>query len=143
MKVPDSFLKSILDDIASLLGPSKTVSLSLLERLVGRIGRVAQIVPATRPFAGAFFAALMAARSSATIFSRREAPPGKAAVKRFRTTAAWFQTLLTSKELGPLLLQREFWPHGARSVPKSGYSAEFDASPWGGGAVLRKDEVCL
>ena len=108
---------------------------------MGRVGRVAQIVPATRPFAGALFAALMASKLSGK-WGRREAPPGQAATKRFATAAAWFLALLHSKTMGPLLLQREIWPHGAQSIPRSGWSVEFDASPWGGGAVLREGDCC-
>ena len=41
--------------------------------------------------------------------------------------------------LASVLVQRKVNPHGASLIPPSNATVEFDASPWGGGALLRVD----
>ena len=78
---------------------------------------------------------------------RLEAPAGHAASQRFRTAACWLRALLEPSNepdrqvphdvLFPL--QRTVYPRGSRPVfPTSPFHVEFDASPWGGGAALRR-----
>ena len=41
----------------------------------------------------------------------------------------------------PIELIRNVPAHGSRSAPTSAWTVEFDASPWGGGAVLKRNGV--
>jgi hypothetical protein len=132
MACPDAFVASVVEDLLLFAGKSKTAPRAAAERLVGRVGRLSQIVPTTRPFAGALFAARTAAFNAVS----QEAPPGKVAVKRFRTAATWFLTLLRDASFEPIILSRIVWAHTPEVSVASPWSLEFDASPWGGGAVL-------
>ena len=53
---------------------TKTLPMHVAERLVGRAGRIAQIVPSARPFAAALYAAQTAAKRSSES-PQPEAPP--------------------------------------------------------------------
>jgi hypothetical protein len=133
MACPDSFVESVVEDLLLFTGASKTAPKAAAERLVGRVGRLSQIVPTTRPFAGALFAARTAAFNTC---DAREAPPGMVAVKRFRTAATWFLALLRDASFEPVILCRDVWAHAPEVSAVTPWSLEFDASPWGGGAVL-------
>ena len=140
MKIPEAFVQAVLLDLDAFLGSDRSVPASVAERLVGRTGRIAQIVPSARPFASALYAA-KAAAGRAEAWGHREAPPGRVATNRFRNAASWFKALLHDPSLAPVLLQRVVHPHGPASIPSSNASVEFDASPWGGGAILRINGV--
>ena len=58
------------------------------------------------------------------------------AVKRFRTAATWFLALLRDASFETVILCRDVWAHAPEVSAASPWSLEFDASPWGGGAVL-------
>ena len=107
--------------------------------LVGKLGRVAHVVPLARRFVGSMYAALAASRSPIPS-RRREAPPGRLPLKRFSTAAAWLRGLLRQDEASPFRLCRKVSAEGPIVVPPSGWTAQFDASPWGGGAVLTKND---
>jgi hypothetical protein len=132
MAVPAAFVKAVLDDLEGLL-VEKAVAAHIAERLVGRVGRIAQIVPSARPFAGAMYAALTASKQRVKQ-GRLEAPPGKVASCRFVTAARWFSTLLRDPLYSTVLIERLVSQHGEPEVSLQDASLEFDASPWGGGA---------
>jgi hypothetical protein len=71
----------------------------------------------------------------------REAPPGRVPTCRFATAARWFAALLRDPTLAPVLIRRRVTPHGEVEIPLSEASLEFDASPWGGGGVLRLNGI--
>jgi hypothetical protein len=138
MSVPDAFLVSVKSDLDHFTGPRKLATQAVTERLVGRAGRLAQIVPTTRTYAGALFAALTAAKRAAsnTREAGREAPPGMVAVKRFRSAATWFRTLLCNASFDKVLLKRDVWARAPAVAKDTPWTVEVDASPWGGGGVL-------
>jgi hypothetical protein len=93
MAVPQAFIASVLEDLAEFTSDHKAVAAHVAERLVGRVGRIAQVVPSARPFACAMYAAMTASKRAANT-GKLEAPPGKVAVCRFNSAAKWFSTLL-------------------------------------------------
>jgi hypothetical protein len=123
-----------MSDLQHFTGARKLATQAIAERLVGRVGRLAQIVPTTRPFAGALFAALTASKRASA--SSREAPPGMVAVKRFRAAATWFRTLLSNATFDKVLLKRDVWARTPAVSKDTPWTIEIDASPWGGGGVL-------
>ena len=140
MKIPQAFVDSVIADLDQFLGQEKSLPMHVAERLVGRAGRIAQIVPSARPFAAALYAAQTAAKRSGDSL-QPEAPPGRVAVRRFSVVSAWFKALLHDPGLAPVLIQRVVDPHGETQIPMANATIEFDGCPWGGGAVLRVDGV--
>ena len=136
MALPPKFLLELGSDLQPFLAGTGAVSLRAAERAVGRCGRVAHVVPDARPFAGAMFAALTAAKAAPA-----EAPPGRVAARRFSQAASWMFQLVEQLPDAPLELRREVPAHGTRPPPSSTWTVEFDASPWGGGAVLKQNGV--
>ena len=135
--VPDSFV----DDLFSRLGPLAKgfghLPFSELDVILGKAGRLAYLIPAARPWVSALWGAWSGAQAAAKA-DVREAPPGRAACRRFSRAALWIRTLLHP----PAALPHGLLPLHQRvlvdlpPVSLSGPRVLFDASPWGGGAVL-------
>jgi hypothetical protein len=64
MAVPQAFIDSVLEDLSEFTSVHRAVAAHIAERLVGRAGRIAQVVPTARPFACAMYAALTASKQS-------------------------------------------------------------------------------
>ena len=140
MTLPKAFVSELCDELKAFTRDSGTVSLKLAERVVGRAGRVAQIVPEARPFAGALWTALTAAKK-ANDAGPKEAPPGKAAVRRFTVASRWMSLLLRQDPEAPFVLRREVFARGPKPASRSSWAIEFDASIYGGGAVLKHGDT--
>ena len=132
MSITGSFLESLLEVAAKFTSPSpRTASLRDAHQLCGKAGRLAQVVPAAKPFVGQLFAALAASLRS-TAQGLREAPPKKVAKKRFRTAASWVVALLRNQ---PFRLEHSIFLT-SQLVDRHEAHVEFDASPWGGAFVF-------
>ena len=79
------------------------------------------------------FAAL-AASLRAHHLGLHEAPPRRVAKRRFRTAASWIVSLLKGTTIP---LQHTIFTSPA-AIDKEQLRIEFDASPWGGGFILRE-----
>ena len=99
--------------------------------MCGRAGRLAQVVPEVTPFVGQLYAALAAGLHSHHI-GLREAPPLRVATRRYRVAANWLCALLKDK-LFPLSHTLRL---NTSLIPVASRRVEFDASPWGGAAIL-------
>ena len=132
MTIPEKFWLELLQ-LATKFSKSekKTASLAEAHTLCGRAGRLAQVVPEAKPFVSALFAALAGSIASGRSGSR-EAPPSKVATSRYRTAAAWLVALLQGEYFR---LQHTFYLD-RQLLSIRVCSVEFDASPWGGGALL-------
>ena len=139
MRLPEKFVEELLVLLEPLAKVSGSIALSALDVIIGKCARVAHVVPSARPFVGAMWGALGAAQKAASS-GRKEAPPGHAAVKRFSHAASWVRALLEEREECPLPLERLVRPGRAPAPAASGWWAEFDASPYGGGAILRNPD---
>ena len=94
LSLPAAFVDALLVLVRSFTcATARTASLADAHALCGRAGRVAQVVPESRPFITALYAALAASLHSHHA-GLREAPPRRVAVRRFRFAAVWLEALL-------------------------------------------------
>ena len=139
MRLPAEFVAELLAQLDHLLARGGSLSDSEVHQLCGRAGRVAYVVPAATPFASAIRAALEDSRRVGRD-RRRAGQRGWHASSRFRVAAQWFAAVLRGTPLpgaGTLELERLILPGGPpRLVAGQCWAVVFDASPWGGGAVL-------
>ena len=147
MGLTTDYVNSTRQALAPFLRRSGSASMAQARSAIGKAARVAQVVPAATPFVASLWAALAGAQRAAAD-GRAEAPPGSVAVVRFFTAAAWMDALLRplprpeSEVLFPLC-RRVYLRGAAPATQMSPYRVEFDASPWGGGALLAKgDRLC-
>ena len=110
--------------------------------MVGKASRVAQVVPAARPFVGALWAALTASQRSRSSPSP-EASPGDVAVRRFCPSACWLRALIKGDGDHLMDLERLVWARGPAPASVSSWSVRFDASTTGAGGVLYNGDQAL
>ena len=116
--------------------------MTTMDRILGKAGRLAFLVPTCRPFVSALWGAMAGAKAAAHNV-RREAPPGQFAAKRFTGAARWLSHLLDPGD-EPGLLPLVQIVQVCRKPPEANRMAiQFDASPWGGGAILLYDHQPL
>ena len=138
MTLPEPFLRDLAELVKHFLRSKGSVSLKVADQLVGRAGRLSHVIPAAKPYAGMLYAALAAARSAASA-NMREAPPGRVAIRRFRVAAAWLHALLKGEDDTIVPLHTDVFSSPPPPPSQHVLALEFDASPWGGGAVLWKE----
>ena len=136
MELPEAFLRDFLLLLRPFCRSKGACSLRDAERLVGRAGRIAYIVPGARPFVGGLYAALAA--------SKKDLKSGKTrldanvvACRRFATAACWLRALIKDGAGAIFPNRRVVRPGGPLAPAPSDWVAQFDASTTGGGAVLR------
>ena len=113
----------------------RSATLKEAQELCGRAGRLAQVIPAARPFITNLYGALAGSLRAAENRSR-EAAPGHVATRRFRAAASWLQKLLEGGgSSSPLVLQTKVFAWEPSYDPQA-RRVEFDASPYGGAAIL-------
>ena len=95
MALPPAFVKEVLRLCEAFLS-SKRLSIAQADSLVGKAGRVADVLPLTRPFVATLYAAMSAALAAAAA-GAREAPPGMVACRRFRGVLVGCGESLTTK----------------------------------------------
>ena len=99
--------------------------------MCGKAGRLAQVVPEVTPFVSQLYATLAAGLHTHSI-GLREAPPLRVATRRYHVAARWLLALLKDELFQ---LSHTLRVHSALQ-PVSSCRVEFDASPWGGAAIL-------
>jgi len=136
--------KKFADELFVLLGPyaadSGHVPAAELDTLLGKAGRLAYLVPTSRPFVSALWGAYGGAKRAATE-GKREAPPGRYPALRFKRAARWIRTLLRPDTAASLVLLEQIVRAARPTITTEGTMIQFDASPWGGGAVLFHQRV--
>ena len=139
MELPEKFLKDLLEQLEPFCTGNGKVNLREAEKLVGRAGRVAHVVPTARPFVSALWAALTASKADA--LSGKNRTGGRViATRRFRTAAGWLRALIRGDDSALLPLQRIVSARSPTAASASTWAIQFDASTTGGGAVLRCHE---
>ena len=138
--VPPEFIETLAGDLEFFLDGARQVTDEIVQRAIGRCGRLAYIVPAVRPFVSALWGALSASDAAARR-GRPEAPPGSHPTSRFSTAARWILTLLRPPvgEQVWLPLENVITTHLADINLQTAARVEVDASPWGAGAVIFVD----
>ena len=142
MELPPQYLRELDILLKPLASGKGTVTLKEAETTVGKAGRIAHIVPEARPFTGALYAAFSCSVKADTT-GPREAPPGMAPCRRFKTAARWVRLMIggTSKDFFPLRRVVSHRPPAAATL--DGWVIQFDASIWGGGAILKFNNVVV
>jgi hypothetical protein len=136
MRLPAAYLRELHDLLEPLTHLKGTIALTDLDTIIGKAARVAYIVPSSRPFVGALWGGLAAVNSN-LMQGVKEAPPGRAPTRRFCHAAKWLQALVAQDDSVPLVLERIVTVTPPHTKISSGWSVEFDASIYGGGAALR------
>ena len=98
LTLPKEFCRSLLV-LAKIFANAdqRVATLKQAQELCGKAGRVAQVVPHTRPFLLGLYGALAGSLAAQRARSR-EAPPGKVATRRYRHCAAWLVRLLEDRQ---------------------------------------------
>ena len=135
MRLPQKFTEELVHQLGPFCADKGHSPRKAAEVVVGRVGRVAQVIPEARPFSTALWAALTDSDRAAKA-GRREVPPGRVAHRRFAYGARGIRSLLQASDDAPFLLERPVHAQGPRAASASGWALATDASPWGGGAVL-------
>merc|ERR1712051_375476 len=135
LTLPAPFLVEFLQLLELFCRGRGTASWTQAKALAGKASRVAYIAPEARPFAGAIHSA-KAAAERADRAGLREAAPGRVACRRFAPGARWLRAMVKGGRDARLVpLQRLVFavePRADVHVRR----VQFDASPWGGGAIL-------
>ena len=87
------------------------------------------------PFVTALYGALQGAKEAHQA-KARDAPPGRAACRRFKSAATWLVALVSGGGDSPLPLWRDVSDQPLPQPDLHKRRVEVDASPWGGGGVL-------
>ena len=140
MRLPTKFVDELIDQLRPFCLAKGHQPKRVAETVVGRVGRVAFVIPEAKPFANTLWAALSESNKAARD-GRREAPPGCVACRRFAAGARWIRALLEGSDDAPFLLERTVWAAGPQEASMSSWALVTDASPWGGGAVLMSNGV--
>ena len=135
MRLPPRYVSELLELIQPICCLEGFVTVDALQAIIGKAGRVAYVVLAAKPFVSGLWGGFTGALNEVSS-SKRSAPPGSVACRRVCYAACWVRALLSGAEDCPLSLERLVGP-GFASPPVAGdWSIEFDASIYGGGAVL-------
>ena len=137
MRLPPRYVAELLELIEPLCSARGTITLAELEVVIGKAGRVAYVVPAAKPFVAGLWGGLAGILRDASV-SGYTGPSRKVSCRRLCYSASWVRALLAEDESCPLPLERLVGATSTSSPPSArGWSIEFDASIYGGGAVLR------
>jgi len=135
--VPERFATELHQALAPFTQTAGLLGKTQVDQVLGRVGRLAYIVPAAKPYVAAMWAAACDT-DAAKDQRRKEVPPGKYAARRFAQAATWLRVLLQP----PAHLQEGLFPLEAHIVARrpavdtDAPQAQVDASPWGAGGVL-------
>ena len=136
MRLPPQFVADLLVLLEPVCRPWGSISMHDLDGLIGKAARVAHVVPSAKPFVAGLWGGLRAIREAYDA-GLRETSAGRVPCRRLCYAASWMRALLSETEECPLKLERLVGPTPPSSRSTSSRYIEFDASIYGGGAVLR------
>ena len=142
MTLPEKFLEDFLEVASPFVKGTGHVSISQAESFVGKAGRISHVLPHVRPFVTALYGALQGAKAALQT-GARDAPPGRAACRRFCAAALWMRALVTGGADSPLPLYRDVAAESEPIPCLKTRRIEVDASPWGGGGVLYEHDMVI
>ena len=96
MSLPQVFVDGLIRLCLDFLAKGR-LPISMADALVGKAGRVAYVLPHTRPFVHTLYAALAASMRAKAVKSR-EAPPREVACQRFRFGASMLLRILRFRD---------------------------------------------
>ena len=134
VSLPPEFIADLHDRLEPLAKGEGVVSQMNIDTILGKAGRVSYLIPDARPFVASLWGALAGCVDAETN-KRREAPPGCRPCSRFAHGARWLRALLQPGPSGKIFpLSHCISDEPAHFAGLD--TVTFDASPWGGGAVL-------
>jgi len=137
IQVPEEFAEQLFQQLQPFAAGVGHVSVTDTERMLGRAGRLAYIVPTARPYITALWGAWAGSKEAAAQ-GRREAPPNRVPARRFQQAAMWVSTLLKPPKGFEGIPLEQVVCLTLPAIDPDAASIQFDASPWGAGAVLLK-----
>ena len=135
MAVPEAYLEESVRLLEPFCVAGKAVTLTDAIKMVGKVGRIAQVVPQARPFVSGLWAALIGAHRDWTA-KHPEGVMERVPTTRFAVAAQWMKALITDGKDALLPLIRKISPEGPTPASLSKWSIATDASTTGGGATL-------
>ena len=135
VNVPRLFAKELADMLRPFATGEGRQTESSTERMLGKAGRLAYIVPTARPFVTGLWGALAGAHA-ARQRGKREAPPDRVPARRFKTAALWLLTLLEPPDTSARFPLEQVVCTTLPQIDPAAAAVFFDASPWGCGAFL-------
>ena len=142
MAVPEQYLADSLQLLEPFCSTGGSVELSAAVKMVGKIGRIAQVIPHARPFVSGLWAALLGAHRD-WVAKHPGQPFERVPTTRFAVAARWMRALITEGENALLPLVRKVSATGPSKASLSRWSIATDASTTGGGAILMWDLVAF
>ena len=140
ISVPPAFAAELLSLLLPFASGQGHVAEATTEKMLGKAGRLAYIVPTARPYVTALWGALGGARA-AREHGKREAPPGRVPARRFAQAATWLATLFDPRGYPRAFPLEQVVCLRLPELEAKTHSVMFDASPWGGGALLLRDST--
>ena len=139
MDLPRSYLEQTLDLLRPLCAKTGTVPVKLVHSALGKAARIGYICPDATPYISSMWAAYSAGRRQA-----EELKPGTSKhylpIRRFTVAASWVCTMLqetlNNEKFGASALVRFMSIDENRLDSPALPVISFDASPWGGGAIV-------
>ena len=145
IRPPPEFLEDLAADLAVLASGAGAVTVQVADRTVGRAGRLAYLVPACRAFVLSLYAALTAGKAALEQAQGRQtdATSGRLPVARFASAARWLLALIRPRPEAQedFPLEHFIIPDPPKISFRTAWVVSFDASLWGGGAILYVDQA--
>ena len=89
VRPPPEFLEELATELEELAAGVGAISVKAADRVVGRAGRLAYVVPASRAFVLSLYGALTAGKAA-----QSEDQPGHLPISRFASAARWLLALV-------------------------------------------------
>jgi hypothetical protein len=139
MELPRAYIEQTLHLLRPLCAMSGTMPAKLVHSALGKAARIGYICPDATPYVSSMWAAYTAARRSAEEFK-----PGTSKhclpIRRFSVAASWICTMLQEavnrEKFGASALVRLMSADENKLDAPDLPVISFDASPWGGGAIV-------
>ena len=140
MKLPAEYLASVLEVLQPFCEVRGQASYRDAERMVGKAGRIAQVVPGARPFLSGLYAALAATKKDMEN-GKNKTKGSRIATSRFNVAARWLRALIEGEGETLLPLERKVFSKKPAPASTAEWVIQFDACTTGGGAVLRCNQI--
>ena len=140
MTLPTEYLETVLQTLEPFCTAEGRASYRDAERMVGKAGRIAQVVPGARPFLAGLYAALAATRRDIEN-GKNKTKGSRIATSRFGTSARWLRALIKGDADTLLPLERKVFARKPAPASTAEWVIQFDACTSGGGAVLRCNQT--
>ena len=139
VRPPPDFLAELAGELEPFAFGTAAMPVKAVERMIGRAGRLAYLIPGCRPFVSSLFAAFAATKTGEDHDAQLDFLP----VSRFAPAARWIHSLIRPRpdQVDEFPLQHVIVHAPPRISLTTAAVVYFDASLWGGGAVLYRENL--